>query len=57
MERSPQTNVRLSDTGRKLLEAMADMQGITHRAVLEMAIRELAKAQGIWEPLLPAKKK
>lgn len=40
-------NMRLSDTGDYLLSQLANKQGIPRSAVVELAIRELAKQNGI----------
>ena len=45
MKRS--TQFRLSDQARALLDAMSKADGITHTAMLEIAIREAAKKRDI----------
>ena len=45
----PQTNLRLSDEGRKLLDAIAGMYGLTITNVAEIAIRNLARQVGLWK--------
>lgn len=45
---NPQTNVRLSETGRGLLEMISQRMGLTNTAVVELAIREYAKQLGLW---------
>ena len=41
-----QTGIRLSEDGARLLDRMAKDMGITRTAVIELAIRQYAKAQG-----------
>lgn len=45
-----QTNVRLSDEGRRLLEAVADMYGIDFTDVIEIALRHYARELHLWTP-------
>ena len=45
MKRS--TQFRLTDQARALLDAMSKADGISHTAMLEIAIREAAKKRGI----------
>ena len=45
----PQTNLRLTDEGRDLLDAIAGMYGLTITNVAEIAIRNLAKKVGLWK--------
>lgn len=44
-----QTNLRLSQRGKDLLETIADAHGITNSQVGEIAIRLLAKRLGMWK--------
>lgn len=53
---NPQTNVRLSNTGRKLLEQLALAYGISHTDVVEIALREYAKSVGLWDVQVPKEK-
>ena len=41
------SSMRLSDEGRRLQKALAEKLGVTQRAVLELALRELAKKQNV----------
>lgn len=41
------TSVRISEEAKRLLAALAQHQGITQAAVLELLIRKEAKEQGI----------
>ena len=50
------TSLRLSEIGKKLLEATADRLGLSQASTIEMAIRKLAYAEGI-EVSLPKKEK
>jgi hypothetical protein len=43
---------RLSETAVDLIKALADHKGVSQAAVLEMAVREMAKREGVQ---LPAK--
>ena len=43
------TSLRLSDQARTLLAKLAEKLGISQTAVLELAIRKLAKDEGIHE--------
>ena len=45
MKRS--TQFRLTDEARALLDAMSKADGISHTAMLEIAIREAARKRGI----------
>lgn len=45
-----QTNVRLSTQGRQLLESLSDMLGVSHKDVIEIAIRRFAREEGLWSP-------
>lgn len=45
-----QTNVRLSIAGRNLLEGLAGMLGISHKDVIEIALRRFAREEGLWSP-------
>ena len=40
------TSLRLSETALSLLAAMAEADGISHTAMLEIAIREAARKRG-----------
>jgi hypothetical protein len=40
-------NLRLSDEADGLLLALSESLGVTQKAVMEMAIRRMAKAEGI----------
>ncbi len=42
-----QTSIRMSDTAKKLVVLLAERLGISQSAVLELAIRTLAKQEGI----------
>jgi len=53
----PQTNVRLSDEGRALLDALAARYGYTNGAMVEMLVREKAKAEGIELPVAKGRKR
>ena len=44
---SKPTNIRLSLEGKQLLQALAERLGITMTAVIEIAIRLLAKREGV----------
>lgn len=44
---------RFSDTARELLEKIAQQSGISQTAVLELLIREKAKAEGITAQAAP----
>ncbi len=41
------TSMRLSEEARRLLDDLARRQGITLSAVMELAIREYARSQGV----------
>jgi hypothetical protein len=41
------TSFRLSDDARRLLAALADALGLSQAAVIEMAVRQLAKREGV----------
>lgn len=41
------TSFRMSPTAHALLRKLADRTGLSRGAVLELAIRELARAQGV----------
>jgi DNA-binding PadR family transcriptional regulator len=47
MKRPAQKAFRLSDEGRSLLAALAQRLGVTETAVVELAIREKAKQEGL----------
>lgn len=44
-----QTSIRMSDTAKELVVLLAERLGISQSAVLELAIRTLAKREGIQE--------
>ncbi len=44
---------RLSETAVDLIKALADSKGVSQAAILEMAVREMAKREGVE---VPAKK-
>jgi predicted transcriptional regulator len=44
-----QTCIRMSDTAKELVVLLAERLGISQSAVLELAIRTLAKREGIQE--------
>jgi predicted transcriptional regulator len=46
MKKTP-TSIRMSDEGKRLLEALAEKLGISQAAVLELAIREMAKREEV----------
>ena len=43
------TSIRLSDTAQKLLQRLAERLGISQSAVIEQAIRALARQEGVQE--------
>jgi len=43
----PQTNIRLSEEARSALQALAERDGISASAVVEMLIRERARKEGL----------
>ncbi len=43
------TSIRLSDTAQKFLQQLAERLGISQSAVIEQAIRTLARKEGIRE--------
>jgi hypothetical protein len=45
-----QTNVRLSDEGRELLEQIANTYSLPFSSVIELAVRKYAEEMGIWSP-------
>jgi hypothetical protein len=45
--RGKQKNLRLSDEGESLLVALASSLGVNQTAVMEMAIRRMARAEGV----------
>lgn len=47
MNRKQGTGFRLSEKARQLLRLLADEEGITMTAILEMSIRQIAKEKGI----------
>jgi len=47
MKTQPPTSHRLSDEARRLLALLAEKLSISQTAVLELAIREKAKREGI----------
>lgn len=44
-----QTNIRLSTEGRKLLDSISDMYGISITDVIEIALRKYAQELGLWK--------
>lgn len=46
MKKNP-TSIRLSDEGKRLMALLAEKLGISQAAVLELAIREKAKREGV----------
>jgi predicted transcriptional regulator len=44
------TAIRLTDEGTRLLAAVADQLGVSRTAVMEMAIRRIAKEEGVASP-------
>lgn len=40
-------STRLSETGRRILDALKAKKGVTGTAVIEMAIREMAEREGV----------
>jgi len=46
MKKNP-TSIRLSDEGKRLLALMAEKLAVSQAAVLELAIREKAKREGV----------
>lgn len=42
-----QTSLRMSEEGKRLLELLAEKLGISQAAVLELAIREMAKREEV----------
>lgn len=47
------TSIRLTDDARALLEALAKDTGLSQAGVMELAVRELAKARGVFLPTEP----
>lgn len=48
MEKKP-TSFRLTETARKLLQVLARMLGISKTGIIEIAIRRMARGEGIVE--------
>jgi hypothetical protein len=48
--RKGQTNLRLSDEARKLLDLVSEMYGISMADVVEIALRKYAQELGLWRP-------
>lgn len=46
MKKNP-TSIRLSDEGKRLLALLAEKMGVSQAAVLELAIRDKAKREGV----------
>lgn len=44
-------SVRMSDAGRELLATLQERMGVTQAGVMELALRELAKREGVPIPL------
>jgi hypothetical protein len=53
----PPTSFRLSEDCQALLERLAEHLGITRTAVLEMAVRKLARAEHLPDPPPPSRAK
>jgi hypothetical protein len=47
MEKTTPTSYRLTEEARRILAALANTLGISQRSALEIALREMAKRQGI----------
>ncbi len=47
MDRPKQKAFRLSDEGQELLSLLSDRLGVNQTAVIELAIRDKAKAEGV----------
>lgn len=47
MSNKQPTSVRLSPEAKRLLERLADKLGVTQAAIIEMAIRRMAEAEGV----------
>jgi predicted transcriptional regulator len=47
MKTKPPTSFRLSDEARRLLALLAEKLSISHTAILELAIREKARREGM----------
>lgn len=45
-----QISIRVSDTGKALLDALVDRLGVTQAGVIEMGLRELARKEGVSIP-------
>lgn len=41
------TSVRLSETGRRLMKALSEKMGVSQTAVVELALRRLARSEKI----------
>lgn len=46
-KKSNPSSMRLSDEGRRLQKALAEKLGISQRAVIELALRDLAKKEDV----------
>jgi hypothetical protein len=47
--RKGQTNLRLTDEARRLLDAISKMYGIAMADVVEISVRRYAKELGLWQ--------
>jgi hypothetical protein len=52
-EKLRQTNVRLSPLGNRLLNALAEYHGVNKTAVIDMLLRDQARAVGLLAHTLP----
>jgi antitoxin component of RelBE/YafQ-DinJ toxin-antitoxin module len=50
MERKQQANFRLTPEEQRLLQALAEKLGLSHTAVIRMALRKLAREERIRMP-------
>jgi hypothetical protein len=48
--RKGQTNLRLSDEGRRLLDLISEMYGISMADVVEISVRKYGQELGLWRP-------
>lgn len=53
MVKKMHTNMRLSEAARALLEQLSDIHALSHTAIVEIAIREKAKRDGVVAPPRP----
>ena len=47
MTKGAPTNIRLSEEAKRLLELLASARGVSKTAIIEMAIREMSKREGV----------